>query len=225
MTGLGRVARSRAAFRARVRVRKRVDYLRIQNQGRRYSSRHYLLFVSAPRRPRPCGTLSGCARGAARGADALRYHREPKVGNAVIRNRVKRWIPGGCRRLGRTCRRPRPRRRRAASAARAGFAADWPPSLLALQEASLRRAGATMTALLIVLDPRLPVDAVAAPGSVLPVRALMLGLRRGGDPPPRPGARQLAADSAARRCHPFCRGGIDPVPLTARLVGHLAEPG
>ena len=45
------------------RVRKRLDYLRVQNQGRRYSTPHFLVF----------------AHGLDRGADdALRRHREPE---------------------------------------------------------------------------------------------------------------------------------------------------
>jgi ribonuclease P protein component len=55
------------------RVRKRADYLAIQNRGRRVSGPHLLLF----------------ARG---GADRVGVTVSRKVGGAVLRNRLKRWI-------------------------------------------------------------------------------------------------------------------------------------
>jgi ribonuclease P protein component len=55
------------------RVRKRVDYLAIQNRGRRVSGPHLLLF----------------ARG---GGDRVGVTVSRKVGGAVLRNRLKRWI-------------------------------------------------------------------------------------------------------------------------------------
>lgn len=56
-----------------LRIRRRSDYLEIQNGGRRVSSAHLLVFVTAGR-----GRL---------GVTVSR-----KVGDAVRRNRVKRWI-------------------------------------------------------------------------------------------------------------------------------------
>jgi ribonuclease P protein component len=66
------------------RVRKRLDYLRVQGRGRRLSTPHYLVFAlpaaEAPRATRFGVTVSR------------------KVGNAVVRNRVKRWLRESCRR-------------------------------------------------------------------------------------------------------------------------------
>ena len=71
------------AFPRARRVRKRLDYLRIQNQGRRFSTQHFLVFAlpSASAETRFGVTVSR------------------KVGNSVTRNRVKRWIRETCRRL------------------------------------------------------------------------------------------------------------------------------
>ncbi len=77
-------ARGEGFPRAR-RVRKRLDYLRIQNQGRRFSTPHFLVFTL----PTPPG-LSAATRF---GVTVSR-----KVGDAVTRNRVKRWIRESCRR-------------------------------------------------------------------------------------------------------------------------------
>jgi ribonuclease P protein component len=79
------VGGNREVFPRGCRVRKRPEYLRIQNQGRRLSGSHYILF-------------------ALRSADARRTARvgvtvSKKVGNAVARNRVKRWVRESCRRL------------------------------------------------------------------------------------------------------------------------------
>jgi ribonuclease P protein component len=69
----------------RRRVRKRVDYLAIQGEGRRLAGTHYLVF-------------------ARRRADATTDSRlgitvSRKVGGAVTRNRVKRWVRESCRRM------------------------------------------------------------------------------------------------------------------------------
>ena len=65
------------------RVRKRLDYLRIQNQGRRYSTAHFLVFAL----PSTAGPMTRFGVTVSR-----------KVGDAVTRNRVKRWIRESCRR-------------------------------------------------------------------------------------------------------------------------------
>jgi ribonuclease P protein component len=74
----------RARFPRAARVRKRADYLAIQNRGRRVSGSHLLLF-GQPGNGRLGITVSR------------------KVGGAVLRNRLKRWIRDCWRR-----RRPEP---------------------------------------------------------------------------------------------------------------------
>ena len=79
------------------RVRKRLDYLRIQNQGRRYSTAHFLVFAmpsSSSLEPSKGSTPPGPTTPTRFGVTVSR-----KVGDAVTRNRVKRWIRESCRRL------------------------------------------------------------------------------------------------------------------------------
>jgi ribonuclease P protein component len=91
------------------RVRKRLDYLRIQNQGRRYSTPHFLVFAmpssSSPLEPsKGSRAPTGSAKGSGPPAGPTTPTRfgvtvSRKVGDAVTRNRVKRWIRESCRRL------------------------------------------------------------------------------------------------------------------------------
>lgn len=69
----GPVSSQRERFPRAARVRKRPDYLAIQNRGRRASGSHLLLF-GQPGHGRLGVTVSR------------------KVGGAVVRNRLKRWI-------------------------------------------------------------------------------------------------------------------------------------
>jgi ribonuclease P protein component len=66
-------------------VRKRTEYLAIQGGGRRVVGDHYMLF----------------ARRAAEATAPARFGVtvSRKVGNAVLRNKVKRWIRESCRRM------------------------------------------------------------------------------------------------------------------------------
>lgn len=70
------------------RLRKRADYLVVQERGRRLSGVHYLLLVRQRK-----GSDAGVA-GPRLGITVSR-----KVGNAVQRNRVKRWVRESYRRL------------------------------------------------------------------------------------------------------------------------------
>lgn len=81
-------------FPRRQRLTRRPDYLAVQEHGRRLSGSSYLLFalVRAPReqRDRPSG-----AHGRAR----LGITVSKKVGPAVTRNLVKRWVRESYRRM------------------------------------------------------------------------------------------------------------------------------
>jgi ribonuclease P protein component len=84
-TDPGRSRRGRERLPRAARVRKRTDYLAIQNEGRRLTGTHYLLF-----------TRPGRA-----GATATRFGLtvSRKVGGSVQRNKVKRWLRESYRRL------------------------------------------------------------------------------------------------------------------------------
>jgi ribonuclease P protein component len=68
------------------RIRKRPHYLVVQNTGRRLGSAHYLLF--ARRQPDGAGAPT-----------RIGITVTKKVGNAVVRNRVKRWLRESCRKM------------------------------------------------------------------------------------------------------------------------------
>ena len=78
-----------ARFVRATRLRRRADYLAVQERGRRVSGPHYLLLA---RRRSP--DESGLAPRARFGITVSR-----KVGNAVKRNQVKRWLRESYRRL------------------------------------------------------------------------------------------------------------------------------
>jgi ribonuclease P protein component len=67
------VARLRERFPRAVRVRRRSEYLAIQNRGRRVSGPHLLVFATS-------------------GSGRIGVTVSRKVGGAVSRNRVKRWL-------------------------------------------------------------------------------------------------------------------------------------
>lgn len=74
-------------LRPRARLRRRADYLTVQSRGRRVSGDSYLLLVH--RRPEVPDIQPRLGVTVSR-----------KVGNAVTRNRVKRWVRESYRRLG-----------------------------------------------------------------------------------------------------------------------------
>jgi ribonuclease P protein component len=69
----GPASTQRQRFPRAARVRKRSDYLAIQNRGRRVAGPNFLLFGQP-------------------GAGRLGITVSRKVGGAVLRNRLKRWI-------------------------------------------------------------------------------------------------------------------------------------
>ena len=79
---------SRLGFPPRRRLRKRRQFLAVQGGGRRVGGKHFLFFV----RPREDSPNSSVAGGTRFGITVTR-----KIGNAVIRNRVKRMVREGCR--------------------------------------------------------------------------------------------------------------------------------
>ncbi len=80
------------------RVRKRLDYLRIQNQGRRYSTPHMLVFTMTSADLEPSKGSRPPDLEPPKAATRFGVTVSRKVGDAVTRNRVKRWIRESCRR-------------------------------------------------------------------------------------------------------------------------------
>jgi ribonuclease P protein component len=74
-------------------LRRRADYLVVQERGRRYSGVHYLLLARRRAEPQPNSAVSVPE------LPRLGITVSRKVGNAVQRNRVKRWVRESYRRL------------------------------------------------------------------------------------------------------------------------------
>jgi ribonuclease P protein component len=70
------------------RVRKRHDFVRIQGDSRRVTTRHYVFLIAAQPSDAPVGTMP--MTGAVRGLARLGLVVTKKVGVAVVRNRIKR---------------------------------------------------------------------------------------------------------------------------------------
>lgn len=77
-------------FPAALRLKKRREFLRIQGAGTKHHLRHFLVFVVPPA-SRPTGEVT--AKPSKLGITVTR-----KVGGAVVRNRIKRYVREAFRR-------------------------------------------------------------------------------------------------------------------------------
>lgn len=88
---------SRLRFPRWRRIRKRREFLLVQSQGRRVAARNFLFFFRARLGPQDLSMRSGTSNVALPTRFGITVTR--KVGNAVMRNRIKRVVREGCRQL------------------------------------------------------------------------------------------------------------------------------
>ena len=157
----GSAERRRERFPRSVRVRRRAEYLTIQNQGRRMSGTHLMLFSRA-------------------GSGRIGVTVSRKVGVAVVRNRVKRWIRECFRRQRSAFPQPARLGGRRAAGRRGRRARRGLSRAVGAGQASGRIMSWVLLALVRLYRARVVAGAARAGRAALPVRADVFGLRRGG---------------------------------------------
>lgn len=84
---------SREGFPAAVRLRKRREFLQIQGAGAKHHLRHFLVFISPASERRKADATGSDSKLVRLGVTVTR-----KVGCAVVRNRIKRFVREAFRR-------------------------------------------------------------------------------------------------------------------------------